>query len=565
VAAVLLLPTAGAEAATYCVATSSPGCIERATVAAAFTSAATESPDADRIEIGPVDEAGTFADATGQPVEAVGAGVTRLAGTLRLTEPQSSVRTLRVGDLDLAGSAERVLVEGVLRGLAGSPRVEGSTVAGDLLALGDVTARHVTVLGGARTPGGGALTLRSAIVDGGADPDVNATWSNVPLAGEGNVDSDPQFVAAGDARLRAGSPMIDAGDPAPLAASEPAEDQAGYVRVVDGRGSGTARRDMGAHEYQPPPVPLPAGNLLANPGAELDTAAWQAVGAFRTEEYGTVDTGASFPSRLAGEALGGGARFFAGGPASAEASASQAVDVRTAAPEIDGGLERMRLSALLGGYGADGDAAEVEAAFLGPAGEPLQAFTIGPVEPLQRGHATNLAPRSATASIPALTRTIRVTVRGRWASGLYNDAYVDNVGLELLPGPRRPGPASVTGRRRLPFAGVSVLSSVARLDRKGRAWVRLGCASRTVGRCSGRVTLAALPTGGRATPIGGRQVGLAPGRRRRVAIRISTAARRRVRARGRLRARLHTAMRDGQGEVRTTIAPLTIKPGRRRR
>jgi hypothetical protein len=73
-----------------------------------------------------------------------------------------------------------------------------------------------------------------------------------------NPNVDPQFVDApsGDLRLVGGSPLIDAGDPAALALDEPATDSGGNARVVDGNGDGTARRDIGALEYQrnPPAI-----------------------------------------------------------------------------------------------------------------------------------------------------------------------------------------------------------------------------------------------------------------------------------------------------------------------
>jgi PKD domain len=76
-----------------------------------------------------------------------------------------------------------------------------------------------------------------------------------------NLNTDPLFVdpAHGDFRLAFNSPLVDAGDPATLAADEPNTDLAGRPRVVNGR------RDIGAFEYQrQPPVITSA---TANPGA----------------------------------------------------------------------------------------------------------------------------------------------------------------------------------------------------------------------------------------------------------------------------------------------------------
>ena len=67
----------------------------------------------------------------------------------------------------------------------------------------------------------------------------------------------PRFVnaAAGDYRLRYDSPLVDAGDPAALAATT---DLGKLPRPVDGNGDGSAIRDVGAYEYQrahPSPAP----------------------------------------------------------------------------------------------------------------------------------------------------------------------------------------------------------------------------------------------------------------------------------------------------------------------
>jgi hypothetical protein len=67
--------------------------------------------------------------------------------------------------------------------------------------------------------------------------------------GSHNLNTDPQFVdpAAGNLRLRQGSPAIDAGQPTPAAGNE--RDVEGNPRVQDGNGDGTAVRDMGAYEH----------------------------------------------------------------------------------------------------------------------------------------------------------------------------------------------------------------------------------------------------------------------------------------------------------------------------
>jgi hypothetical protein len=95
------------------------------------------------------------------------------------------------------------------------------------------------------------LTLRyswffhSAFVNGNCT--LNTGTANLdaydPMVGA------PAFADA-DYRLPAGSRGIDSGDP--LTVTLPTEDLNGIPRPLDGNGDGTARRDMGAHEYQPP-------------------------------------------------------------------------------------------------------------------------------------------------------------------------------------------------------------------------------------------------------------------------------------------------------------------------
>ena len=222
-------------------------------------------------------------------------------------------------------------------------------------------------------------------------------------------------------RLRADSPLVDAGRPGPLADDEPHEDALGFVRVVDGDGDGVPRRDVGALERQPPPPPALAGNVLSNPGAEAgDPArddsssppppAWSRTGPFTFVRYGTFAGLVPFPTRRVAEALDAGDAFFAAGPGRGN-SATQVVDVSDGALEIDLGRADATLSALLGGYRRSGDGAVVEASFRGPAGEGLGSVRIGPVSASDRAAATTLLPRAGSAAIPPLTRTIAVTLR----------------------------------------------------------------------------------------------------------------------------------------------------------
>lgn len=188
---------------------------------------------------------------------------------------------------------------------------------------------------------------------------------------------------------------------------------------------------------------VPAGNLLRNPGAEAAAGAqdtetvavpdWTVEGAFTAVQYGA-------PGFLTQEQSGtwaGGANFFGGG-IGASSSAAQTVDVSAAAAEIDSGDVTVTLSALLGGYDGQDDAATVTARLLDGAGATLGAVTLGPVTRTDRGDATTLLSRTATQAVPAGTRAIVVRIDAARAAGSYNDGYADNLSLTLT-GPAATG------------------------------------------------------------------------------------------------------------------------------
>jgi hypothetical protein len=511
----------------------------------------------------------------------IGAGrrATEVAG-VDLGEDRSSVAALTVREgLAVRGEASDVVVTGRVRLRDGSA-LRSSSVAGDVVTAGRVrmhsvavtgagidvesgtlSANHLTLFGsgaaGVRVPAGAEATLANSVVWGFASGGrVTATYSHLPESGV-----DPGFDSSGDLRLRADSPLVDAGDPRALDADEPETDALGAVRALDGDGDGTARRDVGATERRPPAPPPTAGNLLANPGAEQGTAAaddtaapapprWRRTGGFTSVRYGTVVGLVAFPTLDAASLLGAGAAFFAGGPSGA-ARATQVVDVSGWAPEIDGRAGvGMRLSALLGGYRLSEDRAVVSAHFRGPSGARLGGFSLDAVTAAERGNATMLLARLAGASVPRLTRSVAVTVRSGAPGGSYNDAYVDDIAL--VPRiPPLPGVPPRRARARRPFGGIAVISRRVRVAR-GRARVRIACPSATVRRCAGVVTLARR----RFVILGSRRVALRPGESQRVRIPLSRRERRTLR-RPR-RGHVYSAVRDAQGLTRTATAPVRI-------
>ena len=575
--AVLLVFAAPAEAATYCVGTSAPGCVDQPTLSAALAAAA-EEPGVDTVRVGRRTESGDVSDEPGEPVHIVGSGATEIDGRVDLNESRSSIAAVAVvrEGLALRGGGRSLRVTGAVRLRDGSA-LRSSAVAGSLVTAGAVqmhsvavtgdgievesgrlTAAHLTVVGSGAVGVRGAAAISDSVIWGFARGVSGAAAVTRSLLPESGVD--PGFNAPGDLRPRAGSPLVDAGDPQPLRAEEPELDAAGDPRAMDGDGDGIARRDIGAHERRPPPPPSTTGNLLANPGAEQGTAAiddgaspapprWRRSGGFTSVGYGTVVGLVAFPSLEAAAALGAGDAFFAGGPSGA-ASATQVVDVSGWAPEIDARAGfTVRLSALLGGFRLSEDHASVVARFVGPARSRLGSVALDTVTAAERGNATMLVPRVAAERVPRLTRSIAVTIHAGPPGGSYNDAYVDDVALVPSIPPLQGVPARARGRRR--YGGVAVLSRRVRVAR-GRARVRIGCPSSTARRCAGTVTL----TRRRTVVLGTRVVQLRRGEVQSIRVPLSRRERRRLRRP--TRGHVYAATRDARGNTRTKTAPVRI-------
>ncbi len=203
----------------------------------------------------------------------------------------TSVRDLRIKSTDyavVASDGNRMNIENALiesgdgapvRALSGSNYgdTELSLSHATVVATGDETDPGIL----ASVYGTGdyddvRVTVRDSVISGFANPweakaptgptkgntIVSISFSNYPAPGvsegeafvtegDGIDHSAPQFVAAGDYRPAAGSPLIDAGQPT-INSSE--IDLAGNPRPVDGNGDGIAIADIGAFEYQPPPA-----------------------------------------------------------------------------------------------------------------------------------------------------------------------------------------------------------------------------------------------------------------------------------------------------------------------
>lgn len=183
-------------------------------------------------------------------------------------------------------------------------------------------------------------------------------------------------------------------------------------------------------------VQTPLGeNLLKNPGGETGTAAtyqtdvlpiphWNTTEKFTFINYENCQ--GTCPRTSEAVRVGGGKHVFAGGGGTLS-KASQVVAILGRNAAIDRGSLKATISAQLAGYDKQGDNARVMGQFLDKDGKVIGKFQTAAVSATDERYRL----KSATASIPPGTRKIRVTMIATWVEGLYNDAYFDNLDLEI--------------------------------------------------------------------------------------------------------------------------------------
>lgn len=509
------------------------------------------------------------------------------ARALRLFISTTGRPALAVDGLDLLAESIDAEVQDAATGLSVTctPERDGVLTVAHLTLAGKLDAAGTTACAGPRKAD---LTISNSVLElsyqdpaGPFTRDGNGTittaWSVHPddpadatASDRLSAVTDPGFVSDADHRLRPDSPLVDAGDPAPLAPTTPVTagegltDVAGFARIVDGAAHGAVRRDVGAHELQPPPLAPPPDNVLANPGAESSADSlpgWSGPGSFETAAFGADRY---FPGLMVAAALGTGARFFAAGT-SADSVLMQRIDVAASAASIDSGGASAVLSGLLGGYAGDADEIRLDAIFRDPAGVPLGSLALSGPTPAQRGNATNLLARSAAGAIPQRTRAIDVQLTAHRVAGTYTDGYADNLALTLsvpgvpIDGPIDPTKPVIPGLK--PFAGVAVLSANPTLSSRSAVRVNLGCESATVGRCTGRFELWASPRRRRSQVriAGYGRFSLRPGESRTVIVKLHLKRRRDFLSRRSFRAKLVLTARDAQGLERRKHAPVRVR------
>jgi hypothetical protein len=127
-----------------------------------------------------------------------------------------------------------------------------------------------------------------------------------------------------------------------------------------------------------------------------------------------------------------GAAYFTGGT-HGNGSLTQTVSVAAAATAIDAGSATYNLSGWLGGYSSQNDRVGLVATFLNATGSSLGSSQIGPVTATDRGNATKFLNRTATGSIPAGTRSVRLDLNFTWTVGGTTDGYADGLSLTISP------------------------------------------------------------------------------------------------------------------------------------
>ena len=229
----------------------------------------------------------------------------------------------------------------------------------------------------------------------------------------------------GDLGCDADSPLVDAGDPRPLDADEPELDALGDVRAIDGDGDGTARRDLGALERRPPPPPVDGRQPARQPRRRAGHAGRGRHRVRRRRRAG----GAAAASRASATAPW--SAWWRSRRSTSRVDARRrrrvlrrrARRARRPPPRWSTSPAGRRRSTRACGRrrcgcrrcsAASGRATTARSsrrAFRGPSGAGSAGLSLDTVTAAERGNATMLMARLASAPVPRLTRSIAVTVR----------------------------------------------------------------------------------------------------------------------------------------------------------
>jgi PKD repeat protein len=345
-----------------------------------------------------------------------------------------------------------------------------------------LTLNHASIVGGgnpngralvASAVGGGRsdVTLRNGVITGypvvfdrsaaaGSVATITTDYSSYggttaqdtgsgSIAETNHIDVPPGFLSGTDFHLRPDSALIDAGDPAGLAAGELTTDLANQPRIIDGNGDCVARRDIGAYEFTPGPR-APEASVIATPG---------------------------------------------------QATIGQQV-------------------AFGAGFSCDPDGDEITYAWSFDDGGTATGASVQHAFSTAGLHAGTVTVRDSTGRTSTATALVRVS------------------------------------RSPVPFAGVSIPKQNVKVSKKGVAKVKVRCPAAARGRCSGTLKLAAKLR--KRKTIGSKAFSIKPGATGAVNVKLSKAARGRLRKNHRLNATATATAKDASGLTKVGAGTLVL-------
>ncbi len=165
-----------------------------------------------------------------------------------------------------------------------------------------------------------------------------------------------------------------------------------------------------------------SANLVSNGGAESQMSAW-------TRDVGYMQ--AITAAQNGGTAAYAGSYYFTGGGFGSTASSGtdamvQTLNMNSYSSAIDQGNALVRYSAVMRGWAGQSDKPSLTLGFYNASGVKLASSNS-----LSNTSAT-WTPQSATMTIPALTRSIRVEAKAVRTGGNDNDGYLDNISVEVM-------------------------------------------------------------------------------------------------------------------------------------
>lgn len=192
-------------------------------------------------------------------------------------------------------------------------------------------------------------------------------------------------------------------------------------------------------------------------GSVVDVPGWSRTGLFTIDAY--AEPNANLDASSPGPPDRG-SFYFYGGTSNALSSATQDVDVASAATLIDAGNVRYSLSAWIGGFTTQEDNAVLTVQFRNFSGTVLGSTTLGPVTSADRNGVSALLQRSQNGGVPSGTKVIRVTLTMTRTDGADNDGMADSLSL-VLSGPAGAGSPAIAANGVVSAAAFGGFSSIA--------------------------------------------------------------------------------------------------------